>query len=120
MELLILSKLKWDLTAITAYDFLDHILERLRGPLLSDRAQVDSLRRHTEHLVSLCATETAFLSGPAPTPPSLVASAALASAIQQDWESQPPEAGGMADIFERLGKLARIEMVRILSTVQAH
>ena len=28
MELLILSKLQWDLTAITAYDYLDHLLVR--------------------------------------------------------------------------------------------
>ena len=30
MELLILSKLQWDLTAITAYDYMDHLLENLQ------------------------------------------------------------------------------------------
>ncbi len=128
MELLILSKLKWDLTAITAYDFLDHILERLQqgqdgadeaageggdsSPLLgSNRSHLDSLRRHTEHLVSLCATDSSFLL--APTPPSVVASAALASALQQDFDSQPPDGEAcLGDIFARIRKLARIEMVR--------
>ena len=134
MELLILSKLKWDLTAITAYDFLDHILERLQRrtdtgnklqqapqqqeepqsqePLLQlDPAHLESLRRHTERLVTLCATDAAFLA----LPPSVVASAALASALQQDFESQPPTAagGGMAEVFETLRRLTRIEMVRL-------
>merc|ERR1712165_631948 len=32
MELLILSKLKWDLTAITSYDYLDHMMNTLQEP----------------------------------------------------------------------------------------
>ena len=32
MELLILSKLKWDLTAVTSYDYLDYLLEFLVEP----------------------------------------------------------------------------------------
>ncbi len=125
MELLILSKLKWDLMAITAYDFLDHILERLQrsscsatpeqqqqtkscSTLQLEPSHLDSLRRHTERLVSLCATDAAFVE----MPPSVVASAAVASALQQDFESQPPAGtAGLADIFERLRRLTRIEMV---------
>ena len=30
MELLILSKLKWDLSAVTPYDFLEHLLRLLQ------------------------------------------------------------------------------------------
>ena len=30
MELLILSKLKWDLSAVTPYDFLEHLLRQLQ------------------------------------------------------------------------------------------
>jgi hypothetical protein len=32
MELLILSKLKWDLTAVTSYDYLDYLLDVLLNP----------------------------------------------------------------------------------------
>ena len=32
MELLILSKLKWDLTAVTSYDYLDYLLDALLNP----------------------------------------------------------------------------------------
>ena len=30
MELLILSKLKWDLSAVTPYDFLEHLIRLLQ------------------------------------------------------------------------------------------
>ena len=54
MELLILSKLKWDLSAITPYDFLEYLLR-----LLAEGSNIDSaqLRRHTENFIILCATE---------------------------------------------------------------
>ena len=38
MELLILSKLQWDLTAITAYDYIDHILESINQKWRSSQA----------------------------------------------------------------------------------
>ena len=56
MELLILSKLKWDLTAVTAYDYLDHLLDALHrnsgeeggeeaGSRLLEASHLDSLRK---------------------------------------------------------------------------
>ena len=59
MELLILSKLKWDLSAITPYDFLEHLLKLLieDGALVqSDPMQADLLKA-TEQVIILCATE---------------------------------------------------------------
>ena len=50
MELLILSKLKWDLTAVTAYDYLDHLLEALHRHNSSDN---DSRLLESSHLESL-------------------------------------------------------------------
>ena len=50
MELLILSKLKWDLTAVTAYDYLDHLLEALHRNNSSDN---DSRLLESSHLESL-------------------------------------------------------------------
>ena len=46
MELLILSKLHWDLTAITAYDYVDHLLETLK----SRRARVTTRRLAQEDI----------------------------------------------------------------------
>ena len=51
MELLILSKLKWDLTAVTAYDYLDHLLEALHRNNSSNDA--DSRLLESSHLESL-------------------------------------------------------------------
>ena len=55
MELLILSKLKWDLSALTPYDFLEYLVRLLAG----DDGSLDTrlLRRHTENFIVLCATE---------------------------------------------------------------
>ena len=54
MELLILSKLKWDLTAVTAYDYLDHLLEALhRNNSSDDDAEADSRLLESSHLESL-------------------------------------------------------------------
>ena len=52
MELLILSKLKWDLTAVTAYDYLDHLLEALHRNNSSDD-DADSRLLESSHLESL-------------------------------------------------------------------
>jgi len=50
-ELLVLSKLKWTVTAVTGFDYVDHVLERVEwskeNPLI---------RRHAHTLVGLCYT----------------------------------------------------------------
>ena len=105
MELLILSQLKWDITAITAYDYLDHLLDALdvdNGPIPSD---FEELRRHTERFITLCATEDIFLS----LPPSMIASAALASAVRSTNNST----NLITSTIDRLQNLTNIEMVNI-------
>ena len=78
MELLILSKLKWDLTAVTSYDYLDYMIHNVQN---SSSVTLDpQVKRNSEKLVTLCAKEEAFLS----TPPSLVAASALITSIEQD------------------------------------
>ena len=77
MELLILSKLKWDLTAVTSYDYLDYMIHNVS----QDSTPLDpQVKRNSEKLVTLCAKEEAFIS----TPPSLVAASALITSIEQD------------------------------------
>ena len=78
MELLILSKLKWDLTAVTSYDYLDYMIHNVQN---SSAVTLDvQVKRNSEKLVTLCAKEEAFLT----TPPSLVAASALITSIEQD------------------------------------
>ena len=66
----------------------------------------------SERLITLCATDATFTTLPA----SMVASASLASAVQQDYESgQPPTAGPsvrIKEIFNKIREFTRVEMVR--------
>uniref|UniRef100_A0A182IN77 Cyclin N-terminal domain-containing protein n=1 Tax=Anopheles atroparvus TaxID=41427 RepID=A0A182IN77_ANOAO len=50
-ELLLISKLEWNINAVTAYDYVDHILERAKWG--SDDAR---LREHAHTLIHVCNT----------------------------------------------------------------
>ena len=74
--------------------------------LFLDSNSLSSLRHHSERLITLCATDDSFMS----LPPSMVASASIASAVQQDYES-----GHMGldvkEIVHKIQEVAKIEMV---------
>lgn len=74
-ELLVLSKLKWDMSAVTPHDFFDHILRRL--PVDTAVWDVGMIRRHTQTFIALCARDYQF----SLHPPSMIASASLAAAL---------------------------------------
>ena len=69
MELLILSKLKWDLSAVTPYDFLEHLLRQLQedGALLQEHntsnrlLQEEQFKKNTERIILNCAQEFRFV-----------------------------------------------------------
>lgn len=52
MESLLLSKLKWDLSAVTPQDFLEQILSRLA----LEKEQTEVIKKHAQTFVALCAT----------------------------------------------------------------
>ena len=54
-----MSKLKWDLSAITPYDFLEHLLRLLveDGAILQSDFMHSDLLKATEEVIILCATE---------------------------------------------------------------
>ncbi len=52
MELLVLNKLKWDLSSVTPLDFIDYFLSQLAVR----RENRPILRKHAETFVALCAT----------------------------------------------------------------
>merc|ERR1712066_394675 len=70
-ELYVLYKLKWDLSACTALDYLDHILPKLELEPSVDTRQV---RRHTETVIALSATHYLF----SYVRPSVIAASAIA------------------------------------------
>ncbi|CAG06237.1 unnamed protein product [Tetraodon nigroviridis] len=74
MELLVLSKLKWDLASVTPHDFIEHFLSKLR--IFPSTKHV--LRKHAQTFVALCATDVNFIA----SPPSMVAAGSVVAAVQ--------------------------------------
>ncbi|XP_019633092.1 PREDICTED: G1/S-specific cyclin-D2-like isoform X1 [Branchiostoma belcheri] len=72
-ELLVLMRLKWDLSAITPCDFLEHILSRL--PI--ERERSDMIAKHAQTFIALCCTEFKF----AIYPPSMIAAGSVGAAV---------------------------------------
>uniref|UniRef100_UPI00358EA738 G1/S-specific cyclin-D2-like isoform X1 n=1 Tax=Myxine glutinosa TaxID=7769 RepID=UPI00358EA738 len=73
MELLVLDRLRWDLAAITAHDFLEHLLLQLPLP----PGKLDTVRKHCRTFIALCATDNKFIS----CPPSMVACGSVTAAV---------------------------------------
>ncbi|CAG0900859.1 unnamed protein product, partial [Darwinula stevensoni] len=53
-EILVLARLKWDLNAITAHDFVDYMVRKLPS---SDAPDTPMVKRHARIFINLCATE---------------------------------------------------------------
>ncbi|KAG7255397.1 hypothetical protein CRUP_018592 [Coryphaenoides rupestris] len=74
MELLVLTKLKWDLASVTPLDFIDIFMSRL--PVRTENRPV--LRKHAQTFVALCATDVKFIA----SPPSMVAAGSLVASVK--------------------------------------
>ncbi|KAJ3596712.1 hypothetical protein NHX12_003116 [Muraenolepis orangiensis] len=74
MELMVLTKLKWDLASVTPLDFLDHFMSRL--PIITQNRPI--LRKHAQTFVALCATDVKFIA----SPPSMVAAGSLVASVK--------------------------------------
>merc|ERR1711997_246917 len=80
-EFLLLSKLDWDLSAVIAPDFVEHILQRL---LKLDLAwNIDITRKNTETLIYLCYSHFSLAS----YPPSLMAVSSILTTLRPTIES---------------------------------
>lgn len=98
-ELLVLSRLKWDLSAITPNDFLEQILSRLH--MDAERARV--MKRHAQTFIALCATDFKF----AIYPPSMIAAGSVGAAanglLGPDWVNN-------MDLIDELQKITTIDV----------
>jgi len=80
-EFLLLSKLDWDLSAVIAPDFVEHILQRL---LKLDLAwDIDTTRTRVSTLVTLAYSHPSI----AALPPSLIAASAILTALRPALET---------------------------------
>lgn len=72
MESVVLSKLKWDLSAVTPHDFLEQVLSRLS----LDKERTEVIKKHAQTFIALCATDCKFMM----YPPSMIAAGSLGAA----------------------------------------
>jgi len=110
MELLILSKLKWDLSAVTPYDFLEHLLRQLQEDEMQEQStsnrllQEDQFKKNTERIILNCAQEFRF----SLYTPSMLSSAAIATAAVLGTSSQDPDFD-INELVRRLQILTRVD-----------
>lgn len=52
-ELIVLSKLKWNISSVTPLDFLEHLLVRL--PISSQHTDISKIKKHAQAFISLAA-----------------------------------------------------------------
>ncbi|XP_044748808.1 G1/S-specific cyclin-D2-like [Coccinella septempunctata] len=102
-ELLVLSKLKWNLSAVTPLDFVKHLLKRL--PVQRIGINLDMVTNHAKTLMALCASEHRFIS----YHPSMIASACVASALSGiGWESKSGK--NLDHLLHLLHKITKTEV----------
>ncbi|CAD1480765.1 unnamed protein product, partial [Heterotrigona itama] len=100
-EQLVVSKLKWELSAVTPGDFLMHILNRLPVPRTWDPVMV---RRHAQTFIALSAREHKF----SMYTPSMIAAASVAAALHGlDWTGK--SGYGLAGLLDELTRITAIE-----------
>ncbi|KAK6169746.1 hypothetical protein SNE40_020736 [Patella caerulea] len=100
MESLVLQCLKWDLSAVTPHDFLEQILSRL--DISAEKGQ--TLKRHAQTFISLCATDCKFML----YPPSMIAAGSVGAACQ--GLSQTLNSHSNMKFLEKLHKITGIEL----------
>ncbi|XP_022112210.1 G1/S-specific cyclin-D2-like [Acanthaster planci] len=100
-ELIVLRKLKWDLSAITPNDFLEQILHRL--PISKECAQ--RLRRHAQTFIALCATEYSF----ARQMPSIIAASSVGAVAHGSSQMPIPK------LMDKLHRITKIETDYLIS-----
>lgn len=52
-ELIVLNKLKWNISSVTPLDFLEHLLVRL--PINKQHTDVSKIKKHAQAFISLAA-----------------------------------------------------------------
>jgi len=97
-EVLLLSKLEWDVSAVIAFDFVEHILQRLderkAAVLGRDSLSMNALRNSSETLITMCSGHSDFSN----LSPCLIATACVMSTLKTMLSSTPPPDGDSFDM----------------------
>lgn len=101
-EQLVVSKLKWELSAVTPGDFLLHILRRL--PVDHQIWDTTMILRHAQTFIALSVREFKFLM----YTPSIIAAASVAAALHGlDWTRK--SGYGLSYLLDELTRMTAIE-----------
>ncbi|XP_077292580.1 cyclin D [Arctopsyche grandis] len=100
-ELLVLSKLKWDVAAVTPQDFLGLLMARLQLHYLINQ---DTVVKHAQTFIALAARDYDFTV----YSPSTIAAASIANALRGlGWESK--YGSSFSDLLQTLHQLTGVE-----------
>ncbi|XP_023701650.1 G1/S-specific cyclin-D2 [Cryptotermes secundus] len=101
-ELLVLSKLKWDIAAVTPQDFLQHILVRL--PIDRNTWDAHMIHRHAQTFIALSTRDYSF----SMYTPSIIAAASIAAALDGlEWTVK--SGCSLSQLLDRLHIITAIE-----------
>lgn len=106
-ELLVLSRLKWDMCAVTPHDFVDLLLTRLdlvTAPVPDVNNRWDATRRTAHGFIALCALEHKFTT----CSPSMIACACITAALRGEQLESSVE-DDTNEIFTQLQAITQIE-----------
>jgi len=107
MELVILSRLNWDLCAVTPYSFLEYLLRLILGEDTinqNEKNLFEEIKKQAQPLIILCAHYLRF----SMYPPSMLSSAALAHAAQ-DLNRSSGLQFNVNELINRLQILTQVE-----------
>ncbi|KAL3197920.1 hypothetical protein MRX96_044623 [Rhipicephalus microplus] len=102
-ELEVLSRLGWDVASVVANDFVDHLVSMLG---LGDCR--DTVRRHANTFISLCATEYHFVN----YRPALLAASSVATAVH-GLRTRLQTQGFQDELISSLGRITNVRTVEI-------
>ncbi|KAK6630364.1 hypothetical protein RUM44_005031 [Polyplax serrata] len=109
-ELLVLTNLKWDISSVTAQDFISHILRKI--PVDQSTCNCQMLIRHTQTFIALCATDFKF----SIYTPSIIASASIAASLQGlDWTTK--NNCSLSELLTRIHRITGIEREYLQSCI---
>lgn len=96
-EVLLLSKLEWDMSAVIAFDFVEHIIQRLENSELvrqSEGLSMNALRSSSETLITMCSGHHDFSN----LSPCLIAAACVVSTLKSMLTAAATDTSSSSDL----------------------
>jgi len=102
-EILILNKLRWDISAIVPNDFLEYLFVRMRMP---DNVDLAFIRKSAQTYISLCYIDFLFSSLNAP---SMIAGAAVCASFEGLRPQLGPQCPSRMQLIEMISEITGVD-----------